>query len=251
MTSFGKIIVTIIILCIAGAVGLAYAMRPIAAPSGNAVNTEAGSADSAVTTDVSGGNSTSVATSTSAGSVASYRIAAGTRAEFNIGEVLRGVDFMVVGTTSDVAGSVQVDLANPQDSVIGTIKINARTFKTDSANRDNAIARFILKSEEPANEFITFEAKEISGLPVDAAEKAAKGEAVAFKVKGDLTITGITKSVTFDAKFSMSPGASGQIKGTAEAKIRRSDFKLVIPNVPFVANVSDGFLIKINAVLSK
>jgi polyisoprenoid-binding protein YceI len=247
MTLFGKTIITIIVLGIIGISGYMYATRPIALPSDSG-NMQATSTDSVdATNTATGSNSTIFPTA----SVASYRIAAGTKAEFNIDEVLRGEPFTVVGTTADVSGSVQADLVKPEDSVIGTFKINARTFKTDSPNRDTAIARFILKSEDASNEFITFEVKEISGVQSDAGEKVLAGETVSFKIKGDLTITGITKSTTFNAKFALvQTGAdAGKIKGIAEAKIKRSDFKLVIPNIPFVANVPDEFLIKIDAVL--
>lgn len=254
MTLFGKTIIAIIVLAILGIGAYTYATRPVAAPSENlaseqatttAVDTDGGAAASS--DGLSSASST--ATSTSQASVATYKIASGTKAEFNIQEELRGSPFLVVGTTADVAGSVQVDAAKPEDSVIGTIKINARTFKTDSSNRDGAIGRFILKSEDAKNEFVTFSAKSISDVPADAAAKIAAGEQVSFKITGDLTITGITKTAVFDAKFAMAK--DGKITGTAEAKIKRSDFKLVIPNIPFVANVPDEFLIKINAVLVK
>jgi polyisoprenoid-binding protein YceI len=253
MTLFGKAIITIIILGLIGVGAYAYATRPLAAPSTTMADEQPMPADIGGGIGDSSGqngvNSTSTATSSSAGMVASYKIAAGTKAEFNINEVLRGSPFTVVGTTSDVTGTVQVDTSNPENSVVGTIKINARTLKTDSTSRDSTIGRFILKSEDPANEFITFETKEISGLPSDAAAKVANGEEISFKVKGDLTIAGITKSTTFDAKFSLAK--DGRVTGSAQAKIKRSDFKLVIPNIPFVANVPDEFLIKLNAVLTK
>lgn len=253
MTLFGKTILTIIILALIGIGAYSYATRPIAAPSQDLTAEQATTTDSG--TDALPGSSdgqpaSSTATSTAGtASVATYKIASGTKAEFNINEELRGSPFLVIGTTADVAGSVQVDQAKPEDSVIGTIKINARTLKTDSSSRDNAISRYVLKSEDAANEFITFEAKEITGVPADAAAKVAAGQAVTFKVRGDLTIAGITKSTVFDANFTLAK--NGQITGTAQAKIKRSDFKLVIPSVPFVANVQDEFLIKINAVLVK
>lgn len=251
MTLFGKTILAIIILGILGIGAYVFATRPVASPTVDLTNGQATTTDAVVTPGNSDGQpaASSTASTTGQASVATYKIATGTKAEFNIQEELRGSPFLVVGTTADVAGSVQVDLAKPEDSVIGTIKINARTFKTDSSNRDGAIGRFILKSEDPANEFITFAAKSISKIPADAAQRIASNQPVTFKITGDLMITGITKSTTFDATFTA--GKDGKITGTAEAKIKRSDFKLVIPNIPFVAKVPDEFLIKINAVLVK
>lgn len=250
MTLFGKSIVAFIVLIIFGIGGFVYATRPVIAPSEDLSASQANAGDGAAAENPSSASDSASSTaSTTMPAVSTFRIAKGTVAEFRIDEVLRGKDFTVIGTTSDVSGSVEVDAANPEDSAIGIIKINARTFKTDSSNRDSAIARFMLKSEDAANEFVTFSAKSVSGLPADAAALLAKGDSVSFKVKGDLLIAGITKSVIFDAKFSQTK--DGRIKGQAEAKIKRSDFKIVIPNVPFVANVPDEFLIKISAVLAK
>ncbi len=267
MTLFGKTIVTFIFLGILGIGGYMYATRPIAGPSVSPVSESdtlpASSTDAIAGMNAATGSSSSdIGTastsalgnaSTSSIGTISYKITTGTYAEFTIKEVLRGKPFTVVGSTTDVSGGLKADMGTLADSLIGTIKINARTFKTDSSNRDNAVARFVLKSEDAGNEFITFEPKELSGFSADAAARAMKGESVAFKVKGDLTIAGIVKSTTFDAKFALAQSGTdaGKIKGVAEAKIKRSDFKLVIPNIPFVADVPDEFLIKINAVLSK
>lgn len=249
MTLFGKSIVTLVILAIIGIGAYSYFLRPVKSPSDSgdqaATSTnDSGLSDNGTSTDA-GANS---ASSTNSGQVASYKIAAGSKAEFNIDEVLRGSDFTVVGTTEQVSGAVTANINDPSKSIIGEIKINARTFKTDTENRDRAIARFVLKSEEAANEYIVFTPKEISGLPADAAAKVTRGENISFKVKGDLKIAGVTKSVTFDATFALK---NGQIQGSAQSKIKRSDFSLTIPSVPFVASVEDEMIIKINATMTK
>jgi polyisoprenoid-binding protein YceI len=66
--------------------------------------------------------------------------------EFNIDEVLRGEDFTVVGITNQVAGDIRFNFNDPTQSEVGAIRVNARTLKTDSVNRNAAINNIILKS---------------------------------------------------------------------------------------------------------
>lgn len=115
-------------------------------------------------------------------------------AKFEIDEVLNNKPFRVIGTTKDVSGQINVNVADLSASSVGTISINARTLKTDSERRDGAIGRMILKSE--ANEFITFTPKSFSGLPTTP----ALGTEYTFDVTGTLTVAGTSKDVTFSVK---------------------------------------------------
>lgn len=167
-----------------------------------------------------------------------------TQASFTIDEVLRGSPFTVVGTTRDVSGDVSVDIAHPLQSTVGTITIDARTLHTDSQNRDGAIKRFILHSEDVGKEYITFTPKTITGLP----KAFAAGIPLTLTLTGDLTIAGVTHLATFAASnVLISPDA---LAATARASVKRSDYGLVIPNIPFVANVSDDFTLSIQITAS-
>lgn len=154
-------------------------------------------------------------------------------AEYNIYELLNGEDKTVVGTTNQVAGEIALNLDDLSLSQIGEIRINARTFATDSDLRDNAVARFVLQSEMDENEFILFEPTQIDGLT----GSVAVGDTVEFNIVGDLTVAGVTQSVTFDVTATLD--SENQLSGYAEAVISRADFNLTIPEVPSVANVGD------------
>lgn len=153
-------------------------------------------------------------------------------ATFTIDEMLRGKPFTVIGTTNQIAGDIAV---SAEALEVGTITINARTLKTDSTQRDGAIARLILQSEKPENEFITFKPTSVEQI----------GEGMVYRVTGDLTISGITKPAVLDVQMNTS---AGTLTGTAEGVLKRSDYNLVIPNIPFVANVPDEFTIKADIV---
>jgi polyisoprenoid-binding protein YceI len=118
---------------------------------------------------------------------------------YTIQEVLNGADKTVVGTTSQVAGDILVDLSNPSQSEIGELKINARTFATDDSRRDNSVARFVLQSESDANQYIVFTPTSISGL----LDSAKVGDELTFKATGNLTIAGVTQEVTFDVNAAL------------------------------------------------
>lgn len=211
-----NVLITILIIAVV-AIGLAsYALRPIAAPS----------------TDVN-----EVVTPIGDVSAADAQVfvidQASSQVQFELDEKLGGKPKHVVGTSNDIAGQLAVTIGEAPAVEIGELAINARTLKTDSANRNNAIGRFILKSEEPANEFIRLAQVAVTDLParIDA------GTPFTFTASGNLTIAGVTKPVVFAAQNVVI--TESQLTGTATATVKRSDFGLEIPSVPSVADVTD------------
>ena len=162
-----------------------------------------------------------------------YRIdAANSLVTFALQEDLRGVRTDVVGQTTEVAGDIVVDFANPASSQIGTIRINARTLATDNEFRNRALRSEILRTSSDEYEFIDFEPTAINGLP----ETVAIGETYTFDIVGNLTVVGVTNEVTFTAAVTMA--SEDQISGTATANIQFADWGIAIPNAPGVANVT-------------
>lgn len=228
-----KIIFVCVVVVVIGVSLFFYLTRPAASPS-----TDIGTATQGDQLQHTDTQPTQTATV--------YRISqTNSTARFEVGEVLRGSPFTAVGTTNQIAGDIEVNTSNPSASKLGVMKVNARTLKTDSTQRDGAIARFILKSNEDANEFITFAPTSLLGMPA----KIESGVAVPFTIAGTLTIKGITKPATFTGTFTL--GADGGLTGSARASVKRSDFDLVIPNVPFVASVDENVTVKIDIVASK
>ena len=155
----------------------------------------------------------------------------GTQARFLIYEDLRGEPFTVVGMTAEVVGRINLNRADLASSQMGDILINARTFATDSGNRDRAIRGPILNAEQ--FEFITFRPLVISGL----SGAAEPGGERSFVVEGELTVRDVTRPVTFEVTARLGDG--DVLEGEASATVSRSDFNLSVPSVPFVANVAD------------
>ncbi|MBX4211413.1 MAG: YceI family protein [Candidatus Yanofskybacteria bacterium] len=161
-------------------------------------------------------------------------------ATFAIGEVLLGQKQTTTGSTKQVSGEVVVNKEQPKNSQIGTIRINARTFKTDNTRRDSTIGRFILKSEEDANEFIVFKPTSITGLPTTLPTNP-----IEFKITGDLSIAGTTRPVVFEATAQLADNA---LAGNAMTTIKRSQFNISVPLSQSVASVDDEVVLTISFI---
>jgi polyisoprenoid-binding protein YceI len=155
------------------------------------------------------------------------------KATFTIDELLFGNPNTVVGETNKVAGQILVNAQDPSKSQLGEIKINVSTLVTDNDLRNRTLQGRILETDTPANQYATFVAKSITGLP----ESITVGQQVSFKLTGDLTIHQVTKTVTFDAKVTVV--SEKQITGTASTSVKYSDFGISIPDVPSVTSVGD------------
>lgn len=178
-----------------------------------------------------------------AGDVGALKIdAAQSSASFTLGETLLGQPKTVVGKTSKVTGDITLNLANPAQSKVGVISVDATDFVTDNRERNGAIQRFILQTNQAGNQFVTFEPTAIDGLP--ASVKA--GDTVNFKITGNLKIHGVTKPVTFDTTAIVKSG--GELSGTAKTKIMRTAFGLNIPSVREVADVTDEVALQLDFV---
>jgi polyisoprenoid-binding protein YceI len=151
-------------------------------------------------------------------------------ARFLIDEVLQGAPKEVVGVTKQVAGQIAVNPANPSATQVGTILINARTFATDSTQRDRAIQNVILTTNQ--YEYVTFKPARVEGLTAASADQP-----VSFRMYGDLTIRDVTREVSFDV--TLTAAGEDRLEGRATASINYADWGIAIPKVPMVASVAD------------
>lgn len=167
-------------------------------------------------------------------------IPAESEARFLIGEVLRGDPITVVGTTDQVAAQFAVDPNNLPAVEVGPIQVNARTLATDNDFRNRAIKNRILLTD--AYEFVTFTPTELVGLP----EAGTVGETYTFQIVGDLTITDVTRQVTFDVTATAT--SANRIEAIASTTILYSDFGLTIPAARVVDSVEDEVRLELEFV---
>jgi len=159
---------------------------------------------------------------------------------FIIDEVLNNAPKTVIGSTNQVAGEISVDPADPSQSRVGIIQVNARTLATDDDFRDRAIKNAILATDQ--YELISFAPTALTGLPA----AGVVGEPFSFQMVGMLTVRDVTREVTFDV--TLTPVSETRLEGTATSIIRYADFGLSIPSVPSVASVADEVRLEIDFV---
>jgi polyisoprenoid-binding protein YceI len=164
-----------------------------------------------------------------------------TQARFMIFEELNGQPKDVVGITNQVAGEAIINLDELSQTRLGIISVNARTLVTDQDRRNQAIRNRILQTDQ--FEYITFSPNKLTGLD----GRAVTGQGYTFQISGDLTIRDITQPVVFDSMVTVE--ADGSLRGIASTVILREAFNLIIPSVPFVANVGENVSLEIEFLL--
>jgi len=190
----------------------------VSSPTDAPVATEV-SAPQPAATEVTPSEPTAEAAPPTAGLV-TYKIVPGeSQLQYEVGEVFLNENnrfAVAIGVTPQVAGEINLDLAAPQNSSLGTLTADISQFKSDSGRRDNAIrGRFIETERYPT---VTFVPTSIEGLP----ESYQEGQDLPLKITGDLTIREKTLPVTFDALVRLE---GNQLTGQATTTILMSDFE--------------------------
>jgi|GEM_PF-1498868 len=227
----------VIILAIAGVAGYAFLTSPTKAPTQPVsenrppIGGAGGAPQPTASLEMPGMDAPS----------GTYRIVPeNSKVTFTIHEELRGEPKTVVATNNFIGGFFEVDQSDLTLAKISAIKINARGFTTDSSQRDNTTRRAILKTEDNANEYIIF-------TPTAIADFSTPPEGATdftFKITGNLLISGTTKQVTFEGIGSFPDEST--FTGSAKTTVKRSDYNLIVPSFPFLANVGDDVDLEID-----
>ncbi len=160
----------------------------------------------------------------------SWAVTDGSFAGYRVDEVLNGTDVTVVGRTEEVTGSLTVD---DLTLTAAEITVDVASITTDSTARDDYFRDNSLRvSEYPTATFV------LTG-PVTAASDPAVGEVQTLTATGDLTIAGVTRTVTVELEAVLNDG-SGQVAGSIPVTF--ADFGVEAPNLGFVSVEPDGFV---------
>jgi polyisoprenoid-binding protein YceI len=166
-------------------------------------------------------------------------VSAESQATYEIDEVLRGTPTHVVGTSRDITGSIVFDTTTNKVQ-IAEVKLDASTLKTDIAMRDGNVKKLVLKSDQSANQFITFKTTAIEGESLEVQKEFP------VKVTGDLTISGVTKSIIFNGMARL--GLDNSLTVKASTDLTYGDFGVAVPDLPFLANVSKTVKLTVDLV---
>ncbi len=141
-----------------------------------------------------------------------------------------------IGSTQEIEGELQLKLNDPSPLVLGHFVVNLQSLTSDQDRRDDQIRQRWLESNTyPLAEFTA------TGLE-DAPQEYAEGEAVSFKVNGDITIREITHPVTFDVTATLT---GDTITGVSTTQLKMTDFGFPPPSFGDVFDVADEFTVEV------
>ena len=133
-----------------------------------------------------------------------WTITDGSEAGYRVDEVLFGQDTEAVGRTSDITGSLTVDGTT---ITAASFTVDMTTVESDEGNRDNQFRDRIMETDTyPTATFELTEPVSLDAIPADLEE-------ITVTVTGDLTVHGVTQSVTFDLLARRS-GSTIEVDGT-------------------------------------
>lgn len=130
------------------------------------------------------------------------------------------VRHMMISTVKGQFKSFEVKVENESDDLTGAtveVKIEVDSIDTKNEQRDQHL-RSSDFFDASNNQYILFKSTSI-----------VKEDDEEYKIKGDLTIKGITKSVSFDVEFggvAKDPWGNDKIGYTVSGKLNRNDFDL-------------------------
>ncbi|CCE74219.1 YceI family protein [Clavibacter nebraskensis] len=163
-----------------------------------------------------------------------WNIGTGSTAGYRVAEVLNGTDVTVVGKTEDVSGTITVDGSTLKDA---TVKVDVGTIATDQAPRDDYFRGTAMEVAKYPDATFTLT------QPVDAAVPAS-GQVATVQATGELTMHGVTQTVTVPLQAALS-GDGVQVSGSIPVTF--SDYGVQAPSLGFVSVQDTGtveFLVK-------
>ncbi len=159
-----------------------------------------------------------------------WSVAQGSEAGYRVNEVLNGVDVTVTGRTSEVTGTLTVDGLTLSAA---ELTVDVASIATDSSSRDSYFRDDALRvSEHPTATFRLTE-------PVSADALPASGETVELELTGELTLAGVSQTVTFTVQ-ARTDGTAAEIAG--QIPVVFADYGVAAPKLGFVSVEDTGYV---------
>ncbi len=149
---------------------------------------------------------------------------------YRVEEVLAGVNTTATGRTTQVTGSATFDGVTMSAA---EFTADVASIASDQSRRDGQFTGRIMQADQfPTASFQLTQPVTLAGVPAEA-------EVVDVSATGDLTLHGVTKSVTFDLQGFV---AGGKLTVTGAIPILFADYAIEDPSVGPVATEDNGLL---------
>ncbi len=168
-----------------------------------------------------------------------FETASGSFAGFRVDEELTVGEVVAVGRSGGVTGSLTIDGGQLTGA---DITVDMTTIVSNDSRRENAIRGAVGASENPTATFVLT-------APVELPDGIRDGEVVTVDAVGDLTVNGVTNSVTFTISALVRDDGFGVITGSTN--IVFEDFDVTPPSAPIVVSIDDNGIVEFQLIVTK
>jgi polyisoprenoid-binding protein YceI len=149
---------------------------------------------------------------------------------YRVSEVLGGIDTEGAGRTNQVTGTLTLDGTR---ATAAEFTVDMASVTSDSDRRDGQFRTRIMSVDEfPTSTFVLTE-------PIDFGAIPAEGEQITASATGDLTLRGVTNSVTFDVTAQIEAGRIGVL---GSIPVLFSEYEIPDPSNAFATVKDSGVL---------
>ena len=167
---------------------------------------------------------------TSDGVDGAWVISDGSEVGYRVDEIVNGFDTTANGRTTAVSGKFAVEGARV---IAGDFTVDMTTFSSDESRRDSAFnGRIMQVSSFPTATLVLTEVIEFGEVPED-------GTSIRATATGDLTLHGVTKSVTFEVEATFE---SGRIGVLGQIPVVFADYDISDPSFASITTEDNGLL---------
>ncbi|HYM49436.1 MAG TPA: YceI family protein [Candidatus Limnocylindrales bacterium] len=226
-----------------GAVGLAFVYFVLIGGSSPARLTLS-SAGSTTSASASTGTAASASPAATQATTGVWTVATGSQAGYRVREQLGFAPALTdaVGRTAAIQGSVTIVRTSSSYQVsAGAFTVNVSTLTSDRAMRDQRIHTMGLESDRYPNATFTLSS------PVALPSQAAGGQTVTVSAVGNLTIHGVTRSVTIPMQARLS---GSQIAVAGSIAFPFADFGMTPPSIANFVSVQPNVTMEFSLVFA-
>lgn len=165
-----------------------------------------------------------------AGADGTWSVGDGSEVGYRVAETLGGVATEGVGRTSEVTGSLTIE---GTQATAAEFTVDVASITSDSSRRDEQFAGRIMETEQfPTATFVLTE-------PIDFGQVPPEGEQITATATGDLTLHGVTRSVTFEVTAQIDNGRVGVL---GNIPVLFADYEIDNPSFGPVETEDNGLL---------
>jgi polyisoprenoid-binding protein YceI len=196
-------------------------------------------APAALSLPASSSSSTSSSSSGSVSLAGTWTITSGSTVGYRVNEVLLGQNTTAVGRSTSVTGHLSID---GTDVTAASFSVPMDTIHSDKSQRDAQFdGRIMNVAQYPTGTFTLTS-------PIDLSPVPAAGTVKDYPARGNLTLHGTTKPVTFTLQAELK---NGQIEIVGDIPVLFSDYNIENPSFAGVVTTQDHGTLEFLLVLTR